>query len=95
MGSMLCVMGGQLWFLGHAYFSYMSTGSALDVMDYGLAEAIGLSNKITARMLLILHIIALGNYYNNFLPQIQASCINMHFITFIQIHKCFLRSRAL
>ena len=39
MGSTLCIMGGRLWFLGHAYFSYMCTGSALDVMDYGLANA--------------------------------------------------------
>ena len=53
-------MDGRLWFLGHAYSSYMSTGSRLDVMDYGLANTIGLSNELTARMLLILHIIALG-----------------------------------
>ena len=39
MGSALYVMGGRLWFLGHAYFSYMCTGSMLDVMDYGLAKA--------------------------------------------------------
>jgi len=39
MGSALCIMGGRLWFLGHAYFSYTCTGSALDVMDYGLSEA--------------------------------------------------------
>ena len=39
MSSMLYVMGGQLWFLGHAYSSYTCTGSALDVMDYGLAKA--------------------------------------------------------
>ena len=32
-------MGGRLWFLGHTYFSYTCTGSALDVMDYGLSEA--------------------------------------------------------
>ena len=37
-GSALCVMGGQLRFLGHAY-SYTCTGFALDVMDYGLAKA--------------------------------------------------------
>ena len=39
MGSALCVMGGRLWFLGHAYSSYTCTGSALDVMDYRLAKA--------------------------------------------------------
>ena len=38
-GSALCVMGGRLWFLGHACSSYMCMGSALDVMDYGLAKA--------------------------------------------------------
>ena len=32
-------MGGWLWSLGHTYFSYMSTGSALDVMNYGSAKA--------------------------------------------------------
>jgi len=39
MGSALCVMGGRLWFLGYAHFSYTCTGSALDVMDYGLSKA--------------------------------------------------------
>ena len=39
MGFALCVMGGRLWFLSHAYSSYTSMGSALDVMDYGLAKA--------------------------------------------------------
>ena len=38
-GSALCVMGGRLWFLGHTYSSYTCTGSALNVMDYGLAKA--------------------------------------------------------
>ena len=39
MGSALCVMGGWLRFLGHVCSSYMCTGSALDVMEYGLAKA--------------------------------------------------------
>ena len=38
-GSTLCVMGGRLRFLGHVCSSYTCTGSALDVMDYGLAKA--------------------------------------------------------
>ena len=38
-GSALCVMGGRLWFLGRAYLSYTSTGSAPHVMDYGQAKA--------------------------------------------------------
>ena len=45
-------------------------GSALDVMDYGLAKAKEFSNELTARLLLILCIIALGCYYNDFSPQI-------------------------
>ena len=59
-GSALCVMGGRLWFLGHAYSPYMCTGFVLDVMDYGLAKAKDFSNKLTARTLLILRIIVLG-----------------------------------
>ena len=55
-GSALCIMGGWLRFLGHACSSYTCTGSALDVMDYGLAEAIGVSSELTSRTLLILHI---------------------------------------
>ena len=39
MGSALYVMGGRLWFLGHACSSYMCMGSTLDVMEYGLAKA--------------------------------------------------------
>ena len=35
-------------------------GSALDVMDYGLAKAKEFSSELTARTLLILRIIALG-----------------------------------
>ena len=53
-------MGGRLWFLGHACSSYACTGSTLDVMDYGLAKAKEFSNELTAQMLLILRIIALG-----------------------------------
>ena len=53
-------MGGRLWFLGDACSSYMCTGSALDVMDYGLAKAKEFSNELTAWMLLILCIIAIG-----------------------------------
>ena len=46
-GSVLCVVDGRLWFLGHAYSSYTCTGSTLDVMDYGLAEAMGFCSKPT------------------------------------------------
>ena len=60
MGSALCVMGGQLWFLGHAYSSYTCAGSTLDVMDYGLAKAKEFSNELTTQTLLMLRIIPLG-----------------------------------
>ena len=55
-GSALYVMDGRLRFLGHACSSYMCMGSALDVMDYGLAEAMGVSSELIARTLLILRI---------------------------------------
>ena len=60
MSSVLYVMGGRLRFLGDARSSYTCTGSALDVMDYGLAKAKELSDELTAWVLLILRIIALG-----------------------------------
>ena len=88
-GSTLCVMGGRLWFLGDACSSYMCMGSALDVMDYGLAKAKEFSNELIARMLLILRIIALGLTLQRFFNEILANCINMHMslMTFIHIHK--------
>ena len=81
MGSALCVMGGRLWFLGHAYSTYMSTGSALDVMDYGLAKAMGVSSEPTAWTLLVLRIVALWLKLRSFFAEIQANCIHMHLIT--------------
>ena len=78
MGSALCVMGGRLWFFGHACSSYMCMGSALDVMDYGLAKAKEFSNKLTAQMLLILHIIALGLTLHRFFKEKLANYINKH-----------------
>ena len=42
-------------------------GSALDVMDYGLAKAKEFSNELTAQALLILRIIALGLILQQFL----------------------------
>ena len=53
-------MGGRLRFLGDAYSSYTCTGSTLGVMDYGLAKAKEFSNELTARMLLVPRINALG-----------------------------------
>ena len=58
--SALYVMGGRLRFLGHVCYSYTCTGSALDVMDYRLAKAIGTSSRPTGRMLIELRIIASG-----------------------------------
>ena len=37
--SALCVMGGRQRLLGDACSSYTCTGSALNIMDYGLAKA--------------------------------------------------------
>ena len=53
-------MGSRLRFLGHVYYSYTCTGSVLDVMDYGLAKAIGISSRPTVRMFFELCIIASG-----------------------------------
>ena len=94
MSSTLYVMGGRLRFLGHARSSYMCTGSALDVMDYGLAKDKEFNNELTARMLLILRIIALGLLLQRFFTEIPANCIHLHLIAFIDICKCFLRFRA-
>ena len=56
----LCVMGGRLWFLGHVCSSYTCMGSS--VQRYGIQASQGqeLSNKLTAQMLLIPCINALG-----------------------------------
>ena len=70
MGSVLCVMGGQLRFLGHSCSSDTCTGSTLDVMDYGLAKVKEFSNELTTRTLFI--------YYNDFITVILANFINMH-----------------
>ena len=97
MGSALCVMGGQLRFLGHACYSYTCMSSALDVMDYGLAKALGISTKPTVRTLLELRIIASGLKLRRFfcrntsklhIPHIHAPC-NIY-----SINNCFLRFRA-
>ena len=84
-GSALCVMGSQLWFLGHACYSYMCTSSTLDVMDYGLAKAKEFSNKLTAQTLLVLCIITLGLTLQRFFNEKLANCINMH-MTFHNIY---------
>ena len=78
MGSTLCVMGGQLWFLGHACSSYTCTGSVLDIIDYGLAKDKEFSNELTARTLLILRIIVLGLSLQRFFTEILANYINMY-----------------
>ena len=57
-GSALCVMGSWLWFLGHVYSSYTCTGS----QHFGIWASQGQepSNELTAQMLLIPYINALG-----------------------------------
>ena len=59
-GSALYVMGGRLQFLGHVCYPCTCMGSALDVMDYGLAKAIGTSSRPTGRTLVELRITASG-----------------------------------
>jgi len=85
MGSVLRVMGGWLWFFGHACSSYMCTGSTLGVMDYGLAKAQWFSNELPAQTLLILRIITLGLTLQRFFNEKLANCINMH-MTFYNIY---------
>ena len=60
MGSALYIMGGRLRFLGHSCYSYTCMDSVLDIMDYGLAKAIGINSKPTGRTILELRIIASG-----------------------------------
>ena len=82
MGSALYVMGGRLRSLGHTYLSYMSTSSVLDIMYYGLAKVKEFSNELTARTLLILHIIALGLIQQLFFTATPANYINMHLLLY-------------
>ena len=74
-------MGGRPRFLGDAFHSYTCTGSALDVMDYGLAGANEFSNELTARMLLL----------QRFLRHKYEKAA----LKFIQVYKSLLRTRAL
>ena len=76
-------MGGRLWFLGDAYSSYTFTGSALDVMDYGLAKAKEFSNELTARTLFIQHIIALGLILQRFFHR-NTSKLHKHALVTLQ-----------
>ena len=93
-GSTLCVMGARLRFLGHVCYSYTCMGSALDVMDYGLAKAIGISSKPTVRMLLELCIIASGLKLQRFFCQ-NTSKLHIHApCNIYSINNCFLRFRA-
>ena len=93
-GSTLCVMGGRLRFLGHDRPSYTCMGSALDVMDYGLAEAIRVSGGLTARILLILPISTSWSKLRRFSHR-NTSKLHTHApYNIYHIHKCFLRYRA-
>ena len=66
-------------------------GSVLDVMDYGLAEAMGFSSKPTIWTLLELHIIALGLKLRTFFCQ-NTSKLHIHApCNIYSINNCFLR----
>ena len=96
-GSALCVMGGRLRFLVHVYYSYMCTGSALDVMDYGLAKAIGISSRPTVRTLFELRIIASGLKLLRFFHRNTSKLHILHIhalYNIYSINNCFLCFRA-
>ena len=94
IGSALYVMDGRLRFLSHACSSYTCTGSALDVIDYGLAKAMGVSSEPTVWMLLILRIIALWLKLRRFFRR-NTSKLHTHApYNIYHIHKCFLHFRA-
>ena len=72
-------MGGRLRFLGHACSSYTFTGSVLDAMDYGLAEAIW----VVANQLLGLYLHYVVKTMKIIFAKIQSNRIHMHLIIFI------------
>ena len=88
-GSTLYVMGGRLWFLGHDRSSYMCTSSTLDVMDYELAEAIWVNNKLTARTLLILPISTPWSKLRRFSRRNTSKLHKHASYNIYHIHKCF------
>ena len=96
-GSALYVMGGWLRFLGHVCYSYTCTGSALDVMDYGLAKAIGISSRPTVRMLFELCIIASGlklrRLFHRTTSKLDILRIHAPYSIY-STNNCFLRFRA-
>ena len=93
-GSALYVMGGRLWFLGHACSTNTCTGSTLDVMDYGLAKAIGINSRPTVRTLLELRIIASGLKLRRFFDR-NTSKLHIHApCTIYSINNCLLRFSA-
>ena len=91
MGSVPCIIGDRLQFLGHVYSSYACTGSALDALDYGLAEAIWVNSELPAQTLLTLR----GYNYEDFFAEIQSNRIHMHLIIFIVYISVFTPSRVL
>ena len=96
-GSALYVMGGRLRFLGHICYSYTCTGSALDVMDFGLAKAIGISSKPIVQTLLELRIIASGLKLRRFFRRNTSKLHILHIhapYNIYSINNCFLRFRV-
>jgi len=97
MGSVLCVMGGRLRFLGHSCYSYTCMDSVLDIMDYGLAKAIGISSKPTVQTLLKLCIIASGlklrRFFHRNISKLHILHIHAPYNNY-SINNCFLRFRV-
>ena len=93
-GSALYIMGGRLRFLGHVCYSYTCMGSALDVMDSGLAKAIRISSRPTVRTLFELCIIVSGLKLRRFFCR-NTSKLHIHApCNIYSINNCFLRSRG-
>ena len=70
-------MGGRLRSLGNTCFPYMSTGSALDVMDYGSAKA----ESSTQDYLLVLRL------YDLYLQVISITAEQYTFLFFLSMEK--------
>ena len=89
------VVGCGSWITSN--YSYTCMGSALDVMDYGLAKAIGISSRLTVRMLFELCIIMLGLKLRRFFRRTTSKLHILHIhapYNIYSMNNCFFRFRA-
>ena len=76
----------------HRFFPTRATGSALDVMDYGQAKAIGISSRPTVRMLFELRIIASGLKLQRLFHRTTSKLHILHApYSIYSMNNCFLR----